>query len=473
MKKRSITLILAIAMVAVLAFSACGGGGGGGTTGGGGGTSGSGDGTVETGYQKDMKKDVITIKTVRPVTGDSALFQQTAFGPQYKMWEDEINQDGGLYVKSLDRKVPVEIITYDDSSDMEKTTQLLEQILANEKPDLLLAPEGTARLFAAAPIVQRYGYLMIAAEGGAKELESKFEEMKADYGQVNVFSVLSYSETQAPALVKLIEELGVESVYCAYINDLHGIEYWGYTEQLLKEVGVDIKGSEPVDPADVAAASIINNAAASGADAFLGFMYPPQSIPVTMAAKDLNYVPKMYLLGPGLCYDFFSVFAFGDYSQDSLEGIMGWGAWNEKSTAHGAQAKAYSDHFRQYWTDKGMFWRNADGSPGADPGIAVFQDWWGHICYYSVMQVYQQAVENAGELDENGVLNQDTLVKYITNNTFATVMHPELKFTNNILLDDMYLGNVGQWQNGVFEVIDNDYRRTADPIYPFPGWWQG
>jgi len=476
MKKRYITMFMAIAMVALLALSACGGGGGGGTTEtpsapAESGTTGGGSGElVERGYQSDMQKDVITIKTVRPVTGDSALFQQTAFGPQYKMWEDEINQDGGLYVKSLDRKVPVEITTYDDGSDMEKTTQLLEQILANEKPDLILAPEGTARLFAAASIVQRYGYLMIAAEGGAKELETKFDEMRADYGQVNVFSVLSYSETQAPALIKLIEELGVESVYCAYINDLHGIEYWGYTEILLKEAGVEIKGSEPVDPADVKAASIINNASSSGADAFLGFMYPPQSIPVTMAAKDLNYEPKMYLLGPGLCYDFFSVFAFGDFSQDSLEGIMGWGAWNEKSTA---RAKEYSEHFRQYWRDKDMFWRNDDGSPGADPGIAVFQDWWGHICYYSVMQVYQQAVENAGELDENGVLNQDTLVKYITDNTFDTVMQPALKFTNNILLDDMYLGNVGQWQNGIFEVIDVDARRTADPIYPFPGWWQG
>ena len=471
MKKAFITMIPAIALAVSITLAACGGGAEEtpGATEEPGTVVGSG-GEVVRGYQSDMQKDVITIKTVRPVTGDSALFQQTAFGPQYKMWEDEINRDGGLYVKSLDRKVPVEITTYDDGSDMEKTTQLLEQVLANEKPDLLLAPEGTARLFASASIVQRYGYLMIAAEGGAKELESKFEDIRADYGQVNVFSILSYSETQAPALMKVIEELGVESVYCAYINDLHGIEYWGYTEQLLKEAGIAIKGSEPVDPSDVKAASIINNASSSGADAFLGFMYPPQSIPVTMAATDLNYVPKMYLLGPGLCYDLFSVFAFGDYTQSSIDGVMGWGAWNEKSSA---RAKEYSEHFRDYWTEKGMFWRNADGSPGADPGIAVFQDWWGHICYYSAMQIYQQAVENAGELDENGVLNQDTLVKYIENHTFDTVMHPELKFTNNILTDDMYLGNIGQWQNGVFEVIDNDARRTADPIYPFPGWWQG
>ncbi len=31
-------------------------------------------------------------------------------------------------------------------------------------------------------------------------------------------------------------------------------------------------------------------------------------------------------------------------------------------------------------------------------------------------------------------------------------------------------GEVGQWQNGVFEVIDPDKRRTAKPIYPKPEW---
>ncbi|NLB29215.1 MAG: ABC transporter substrate-binding protein [Clostridiales bacterium] len=418
-----------------------------------------------------MEKNVINIRAVRSQTGGLAIFDQTAFGPQYRMWEDEINKDGGLYVKSLDRKVPVKITVTDDGSDVEKTTQLLEQILANEKPDLILAPDDTALLFATAPIVQRYGYLMISAEGGAKELEKQFSEMREDYGQVNVYSVLSYSETQVPALVKLLQDLDVTSVYCAYINDLHGIEYWGYTEEKLKEVGIEIKGSEPVDPNDPRGDVIINNAMSSGAQAFLGYMYPQQAIPVTMVARELDYNPDMYLLGPGLCYDFFSVFAFGDFTQDSLQGLMGWGAWNEKSSP---AAKEYSEHFREYWTEKGLFWINEDGTPGTgDPDALVYQDWWGHICYYSVMQILQQAVENAGELDENGVLNQATLVEYVGSNSFDTVMNPALKFTNNILMDDMYLGNVGQWQNGVFEVIDADSRRTADPIFPKPAWWQG
>jgi hypothetical protein len=33
-----------------------------------------------------------------------------------------------------------------------------------------------------------------------------------------------------------------------------------------------------------------------------------------------------------------------------------------------------------------------------------------------------------------------------------------------------YAGQIGQWQNGVFEVIDNDAHNTAPMIYPKPSW---
>ena len=422
---------------------------------------------VERGYQSDKQKDVITIRAVRPLTGDEAIFDQTAFGPQYRMWEDEINKDGGLYVKSLDRKVPVEIKVYDDASVMENTTRMFEQMVSQEKPDLILGPEGTARLFACAPIAQRYGYLLLAAEGGALMLAEQFEEIRADYGNVNTFSILSYSETQVPALVKFLDSENITSVYCAYINDLHGLEYWDATERALNEVGVEIKGSEPVEPNDVLADSIINNAKASGAQAFLSYTYPQQSIPIAAAAVQLDYNPDVYLVGPGGTYDFFGLFAFGDPSNLSLEGLIGWGAWNEDSSE---SARAYSEHFREYWINEGSFWKDADGNFKDSGDKTVYQDWWGHICYYSVMQILQQAVENAGELDENGMIKQDTLVQYIENSSFDTVMNSQLHFTNNILLDDMYLGNIGQWQNGRVEVIDVDGRRTADPIVPKPHW---
>jgi len=467
-------MILAFVMIAATALSACngatsssGGGDSSGTTTppatSDGSQSASGGDLVQTGYQSDMQKDSITIRGVRPSTGPNAIFEQTAFGPQYRMWADEINQSGGVYIKSLDRKVPVDVKVYDDASDISKTTQLFEQVCASEKPDLVLAPDGTEALFACSPIAQKYNYLLLAAEGGAKALEQYLPPQGTNS---NTFSILSYSETQVPALVKVIQELGIKSVYCVYVDDLHGTEYWGALSPALDAIGVTHNDGVPVpldgnfDPD-----AVVNAAMQSGADLFLCDAYPPESIPITMSSVKLGYNPKMYFLGPGGSYDYFGESVFNDPSNQSLTGIAGWGAWNENCSA---SAKEYSQHFQQYWIDKGVFWKNADGTP--NPQGTVYQDWWGHICYYSVMQILQQALENAGELDENGNINNLTLVNYIKTANFDTVMNPQLHFTNNILTDDMYLGNIGQWQNGVYQVIDNDSRRTADPIYPMGPW---
>jgi len=477
MKKRYITLISAFLIVSMVALSACGGDAGepaqtpeeppaANNGGGAEGSPESGE-LVKKGYQANMQKDVVTIRGVRPLTGEDAIFEQTAFGPQYRMWADLINREGGVYIKSLDRRVTIDLQVEDDGSDVTKTTQLFEQIAAGEKPDLMLAPAGTNPLIACMPIAQRYDYLLLAAEGGTKEVTNYL------FDYPNTFSVLNYSETQVPALLKLFEEREVKSVYCVYVDDPHGIEYWGAAKKVLDEIDVETKGMESVPhKGDFDADSVVGNAIRSDADAFLVFTRHEESVPITISAAKQGYNPKMFLVGPGGSYDFFGSLAFGDHTNLSLDGMMSWGAWNEKSTAGGSGALEYSRLFREYWTEEGLFWQNVDGSPNDAGAKTVYQDWWNHICYYSALQVMQQAIENAGELTDDGGINNLTLIEYIKGGAFKTAMHGSLRFTNNGLTDDMYLGNIGQWQDGVFEVVDADDRRTADPWYPKPGWKQ-
>jgi branched-chain amino acid transport system substrate-binding protein len=449
-------------MVLVTFLAGCGKSDTGDTGGSGGKTGGSGSGTelVEKGYQSDMDKDTIVIRGVRSITGFNGSFEETGFGPLYKMWVDKINADGGLYVKSLDRKLPVEVSVVDDQSDAAMTQQLYERVCVEDQPDWILPPVSTGALKVVVPIAQQYNYLLLGGEGGAKELEP----FMADYP--NFFSLLGYSNTQIPAFIKLSAELGIESVYVAYVDDTHGIEYTEFLSEECAKAGIEVLGKDALDVAgNFNAEVVINSAKASNADAFLICAYPPQNIPLTQAAATLDYNPKAYLVGPGGGFDYFGLNVFGDTTNKALDGMMFWGAWSEKSSP---EAAAFSKMFQDYWIEDGSFWLNADGSYN-DKGI-VFQEWWGHLAYWSVMEVFQQAVENAGELDENGMLNQSTLVEYIKTSEFNTAMNPNLKFTNNKLEDDMYAGNIGQWQEGVPEVIDADDRRTADPIYPKPAW---
>jgi hypothetical protein len=51
--------------------------------------------------------------------------------------------------------------------------------------------------------------------------------------------------------------------------------------------------------------------------------------------------------------------------------------------------------------------------------------------------------------------------------TFDTAMGP-MKFENGINVT--HPGQIGQWQDGVFEVVAPPDKRTAEPIYPKPEW---
>jgi len=468
--KRVLALFLAFVFIAAMSLAACNSGntpaaappsdnGGSSASDNSGGTV-SATELVVKGSQSDLQKDSIVIRGVRPLTGMNTYAEETAFGACYKMWVDLTNQSGGVYVKSLDRKVPIDCQVYDDGSDITKTTQLFEQVLANEKPDIILGPSSTAATFACSPIAQKYDYLFLSAEGGAKELEKYIVD------NPNTFVTLSYSATQVPALIKIFDELGVKSVYCVYVDDLHGTEYWGATKPLLDAAGIETKGFQSVPlTGGFDGDAIVTAARNSGAQAFLCYTYPDQGIPITLSAVALDYNPDVFLLGPGVSYDFFASAVFGDLGSAGLEGCMGWGAWNTKSSAAAAQ---FNTDFQNYWIQKGLWWKNADGSD--NPNAKVYQDWWGMACYISVTEVLQQCIENAGQIDANGILDQDTLVKYCGSADFNTVLNPKLHYTNNVLSDDMYLGNVGQWQKGIYEVVDNDARRTADPIYPKPAW---
>jgi hypothetical protein len=39
-----------------------------------------------------------------------------------------------------------------------------------------------------------------------------------------------------------------------------------------------------------------------------------------------------------------------------------------------------------------------------------------------------------------------------------------------LLPQECYAGQIGQWQNGFFEIVDPGEKRTAEPIYPKPDW---
>ncbi len=379
-----------------------------------------------------FSKDNILIGASRPLSGPLAFFEANAFGPIYKMWVDEVNAAGGIYVKEYGKKLPIKLIVYDNKSDMGTTTRLIEKLILEDKVDFILPPASTAFLFAAAGVAKKYDYILMGAEGGATTAEKELPNMP------NVFMVLNYSNHyQMPVLAEIFKEAGVKSVAIMFIEDLHGIEYRDESSKEFKKAGIEIKlvRSTPPDIKDVS--HILKEAKRLDVDAFCSFTYPDVTFLVTRQAMELGINFNAFLLGPGGCYEVYRKI-FGDRV---IEGVMGEGAWNAKSSK--AAAQFVKKYLKKY------------------PRETI--DWWGHLPYYAGLEVLQQAIERAGTLD------QKKIRKIIATQKFNTVLGPTW-FKDQLLAKECYAGQIGQWQKGIFEVIDPGKKRTAKPIYPKPDW---
>jgi branched-chain amino acid transport system substrate-binding protein len=374
-----------------------------------------------------LSKDKIRIGQAVSLSGPLATSNAVVSTPYYDLWVKDVNAEGGIYVKEYGKKLPVELLIYDDKSDIGTMTRLVEKLIVEDKVDFILPPWGTANLFAAAPIANKYGYILIGGAGGAEKLK----DLQLPY----FFQSLNFSEAQVPVLADILEELGAKRVAMISHEDLHGVEYSGVAAPEFAKRGIDVvmKKSYPMGVKDLS--PLLKQAKSLNVDAFIGFSYPDECMLITGQSIGLGINFNVLALSVGPAFTFYRN-AFG---ANTVEGVIGGGAWNAKSSPG---AKAFAEHYQQV--------------TGEEMG-----NYWGSIYFYSAMQHFKQSVEKAG------TLNQKKIRDIMARERFDTALGPFWYDKRQISVN--HPGEWGQWQKGVFEVIDPGQKRTAPPIVK-PAW---
>ncbi len=376
-------------------------------------------------------KTAIVVGMSRSLSGPIAIIDDSAFRPVYETWVAEVNAAGGIFVEEYGKKLPIELKIYDDKSDPATMAQLTEKLILEDKVDFIWGGGGTSFIYAQAPIANKYGYVLLTMEGGATTLQEMLPSLPY------VFVTLSFSTWyEMPVLADMMASKGVKSAYIVYISDLHGVEYNGAAGIELGRVGIQILGSKAVPPDIKDLSPVIKEAKASGADAFLCFAYPDQIMPAVGTSIELDYNPKIWLGGPGVNFGFFHT-AFGPM----VEGVMGWASWNRKSSA---ALNALADKLYA-------------GKP------EEANDWWGHAFYWAGLDMWKAAIEKAGTLDNAKIRD------ILATEHFQTVLG-ETWFDKGLLNRETHPGEVGQWINGVYEVVGPFDKDTATWVYPKPPW---
>ena len=60
--------------------------------------------------------------------------------PNYHLWVQEVNAAGGIMLKSIGKRVPIEVIQYDDHSNADDAAAAVERLISQDKVDFILPP---------------------------------------------------------------------------------------------------------------------------------------------------------------------------------------------------------------------------------------------------------------------------------------------------------------------------------------------
>jgi branched-chain amino acid transport system substrate-binding protein len=344
------------------------------------------------------------ISKTGPFTGGASVTTL----PNYQLWVKDVNDAGGISIGG--KKVPIEIVEYDDRSNSEEAVKAIERLATQDKVDIILPPWSTGLNLAVGPTFNRLGYphlAVTAATDRAPEMAKRWP---------NSFWFLGASKPGADALVEVLSKLKAENkigakVAMVSVADAFGIELSTAARPAMKAGGFELvlDKTYPLGTQDMQA--IVKDAMASGADSFVAFSYPPDTIAITDAAKVLSYNPKVFYTAVGTAFPLYKA-KFGA----SAEGVMGVGGWNVDSPLLKAYFKRHTEVI------------------GREP------DRWASPVTYVSLQMLQQAIERVGKIDHAAI------IKELQGGTFDTIMG-KIKFDGNVMPIVWW---VGQWQDGEF-----------------------
>ena len=355
-------------------------------------------------------------------TGPWSAGAQLTQEPNYVMWAERVNAAGGLNVKGKKRKV--ELVGFDDRSEAETVVRTYEKLMGSDKIDLILPPWGTGANFAVMPVIQKYGYPMIAPTATGRKLLG----MKNPY----FFAILQQPDLMMNALAEFLKARNVKTAAVIHVDELFGLEQASALEAAFKEKGIQVieKKSYPLGVKDLK--SVLTDIKVKNPDAFVALSYPPDTFLVTAQAREIAFNPKAFYASVGTAFPIYR-----DKLGPTVEGVMGLGTLNPKTSA---AAKEYFDaHVARHKKEP---------------------DRWASAHAWAALQVMEQAVAKAG-------LDRKALRDAIASSEFDTVIG-KVRFRNGENVSTP--GVVSQWQSGEFEVVWPPDRATAPAMHPKPSW---
>jgi branched-chain amino acid transport system substrate-binding protein len=378
--------------------------------------------------------DTIVFGAAISITGKTAKEgSYTRDGYQFAI--DKLNELGGIKVGGKTYKA--ELKYYDDETKPERTAQLIEKLINEDKVNLILGPYGSSPTGTAAPIAERYRIPMVEANGSAEAIFSK--------GYKYSFMILSPAKLYLRGIIDVVRARDPSAKTVAILgeNEAFSKEVAGGAADYAKEKGMDVVYDElyPTNAQDVSA--LLTAIKGKNPHVILGSGHLQDSLLIVKQSKDLGVSPRAmgFSVGPSSPEFRANLGKAADY-------IFGATQWTEALLYNGEDPwktpKAFGAAFRAKHADYPTVPYQV-----AESAVAVI--------------AYQKAIEKAGTIDPTKVRDALAALDLMT-------FYGKIKFDSRGV--NIYKPMaVEQYQpDGKKYTVWPATEREKEALYPMPPW---
>lgn len=90
-----------------------------------------------------------------------------------EVFEKRFNQDGGIYVKECDKKLPIKFVIYDDQSVPATAVTLYERLATADNVDFFVGPDWSALSFAASQVMETHKIPSVMSNASAENIYTR------------------------------------------------------------------------------------------------------------------------------------------------------------------------------------------------------------------------------------------------------------------------------------------------------------
>ncbi|MGD2271329.1 MAG: amino acid ABC transporter substrate-binding protein [Desulfobacterales bacterium] len=235
--------------------------------------------------------DVIKIGLTISTTGKYTFASSQGF-KGVKIWADQVNEAGGVMLG--DKKVPVELIYYDDRSEKETVVKLYEKLINEDKVDICFAPFGSTLTGAAAAITEKYGKMLIIWSAASDTI----------YEQGYKY-IVSATETPVSLMPKPevdhMHMLGIKKIAIVYVDEPFPAGLAKYAKQLAEKNGMEVTMYEKYSPGTKDFTILLQKVRMSKPQGFYASAYMDDQKMMVRQMKEANLMfPYVYMVYSGM-----------------------------------------------------------------------------------------------------------------------------------------------------------------------------